>query len=212
MRGSAITPKARLMSVDPSLTCTGWALFSLHRQRLLGVGKLKALPPRVGMAERFRDLQRRLAECLDELNLGSHDFLVCEAPTTMRDPRAALLVEQVRALIEALARARGVNVPGRVNPRTVQQEVIGLRGKQLRRDVVKRSALQVVKTLYQKELEGLGFPTETEELRRHQDIVDAILIGNVAIARVHTAIQTGITPAELFESLVRKPVRLRMAS
>jgi hypothetical protein len=173
---------------------------------------MKALPPRVSMAERFRDLQGRLAACFADLELGPHDFLVCEAPTTMRDPRAALLVEQVRALIEALARARGVSVPGRVNPRTVQQEVIGLRGKQLRRDTVKHSALQVVRALYERELEALGFPTDPDELKRHQDIIDAILVGNVALARVHTAVRTGVSPAELFESLVRKLVRQRMAS
>lgn len=200
---------ARLMSVDPSLTCSGWALFSVGRQRLVAVGKLRSLPPHTPLAERLRDLQARFATCLDEMQLRRGDFLVCEAPTTMRDPRAALLVEQVRALFEALARERQLVVPGRVNPRTVHHEVMGLRGKQLPRKEIKAAATRIVATLYRKELAELGFSSDEAALRRHQDVVDAILVGNVALARIQTAQASGVPAEVIFESLVKKTVRHR---
>ncbi len=201
---------ARLMSVDPSLTCSGWALFSIGSQRLVAVGKLRSLPPHRPLAERLRNLQERFSTCLEDLKLNQDDFLVCEAPTTMKDPRAALLVEQVRALFETLARQRKLVVPGRVNPRSVHSEMMGLRGKQLPRDQIKASAVRVVATLYHKELSAMGFPTEESELQRHQDIVDAILVGSVALARIQTAKASGLSAEVVFESLVKRTPRLKV--
>jgi hypothetical protein len=67
--------------------------------------------------------------------------MVCEAATTVRDPHNALKVETVRAMFESVARGRLVGVPGRINPRSVQFEVMGLSGKQLPRAEVKDMAI-----------------------------------------------------------------------
>lgn len=179
----------RLLAVDPSLTCTGWALFAFEghgkpKEALLAVGTLKSLPPRIGLPARLLDLQQKIKLIFQSLRLGANDVLVCEAPTTMRDPRAAFKVEQVRGIFEALAREHGVDIPGRLNPRSVQYEVMGLRGKQLERKIVKETAVSIAKTLFAKELTHLGFNPEAPNLRRHQDVVDALLLGSLAASKL----------------------------
>ncbi len=200
----------RLLAVDPSLTCSGWALFEAQSGSLLGVGKIKSLPASHSLALRFEDLQTKITKCLGDLKLGQTDLLVCESQTTMRDPRAAFKVEQVRGMFETLARGRGLNVPGRVNPRTVHRELMGLKGKQLPRAQVKETAIFTVQALYQAELLSLGFPTSMQDLRRHQDVIDAILIGRLAVTRIQSATRTGIAPHEVFEAAVRQPFTMKV--
>jgi hypothetical protein len=155
------------------------------------------------------DLQTKVNQLLDGLGLGKNDFLICEAPTTMRDPRAALRVEQVRTIFESLARDRSVQVPGRLNPRTVQYEVMGLRGKQLTRAIVKDTAVQIVQTTFATSLHHLGFDPSVGNLKRNQDIVDALLVGALGLTRVQGA-RAGGAPAESFflERTVRGTRRL----
>ncbi|NMC63416.1 MAG: hypothetical protein GYA55_09655, partial [SAR324 cluster bacterium] len=102
-------------------------------------------------------------------------------------------------------------VPGRINPRSVQREVMGLKGKQLLRERVKETALLVVHALYEKELKALDFPSDKESLSKHQDIIDAILVGRLALIRVKSAIQAGMPPQRLFdEKLTGRRIRVRM--
>ncbi len=189
-----------LLAVDPSLTCSGWALFDVGSERVVSVGKLKSLGPKLGLQLRLADLQRRIEGLFVDFALSERDLLVAEAPTTMRDPRAAIKVEQVRTIFETLGRKRGVVVPGRLNPRSIHHELLGLRGKQRPRAEVKEMAVQVVSRLFPVQLNALNFPSNVEELRRHQDIVDALLIGYLGVARVRAAIQTGSAVTELFKS------------
>ncbi|MCB0332442.1 MAG: hypothetical protein KDD55_03015 [Bdellovibrionales bacterium] len=190
----------RFFAVDPSLTCSGWALFDFQDETLLAVGKVKSLPASEPISGRFEDLQTKIAHIYASLSLGKDDFVVCEAPTTMRDPRAALLVEQVRSIFETLARDRGASVPGRIHPRSVQYEVVGLRGKQLKREVVKSSALEVVSRLYGDALERIGFESSRSHLKKHQDVVDAVLIGAYGLSRISQAAATGQPFEEFFSS------------
>ena len=173
-----------LLAVDPSLTCSGWALFRVEDQRLLAVGKIKSLPASLAMADRLTDLQQKIGSILEKTSLNTNDVLVCEAQTTMRDPRAAFTVEQVRGIFESLARERGVRVPGRINPRTVQSEVLGLRGAQLKRDIVKASAREVAWQLYGGLFREFGLADGVDTLRAHQDVVDACLVGTSGVARI----------------------------
>ena len=189
----------RILSVDPSLTCSGWALFDIIREALLGVGKIRALGPKVSLNLRLKDLQTRVTELLDGLQFGAEDILVCEAQTTMRDPKAAIKVEQVRGIFETVARDRGVFVPGRVNPRTIHNEIMGLRGRQLARPIVKDTAVRLVEVQFRSQLAALGFPSDGGQLRKHQDIVDAILIGTFSVARIRHAVSAGFPLEELFE-------------
>jgi Holliday junction resolvasome RuvABC endonuclease subunit len=178
------------MAVDPSLTCSGWALLSIPAGEVLAVGKIKSAPPSFPMATRLERLQGSIKKVISDLELGDNDVLVCEAPTTMKDPLNALKVEQVRGLFESSGRNQGVQVPGRVNPRSVQYEVMGLKGKQAVRSEVKAAAVRTVQYLYSTTLEGFGLKTSDEELKRHQDIVDAILIGRFAVLRIQGAIES----------------------
>lgn len=163
------------------------------------------------MADRIGTLQERIAELLAGLRLGRNDVLICEEQTTMRDPRAAFMVEQVRGIFETLARSRDVVVPGRLNPRSVQHEVMGLRGRQLKREVVKEVASGIVKSVYGQTLQEMKFSLTAEHLRRNQDIVDAILIGSLGLARLRSAAQSGMTPGRLFEKQqIRSSVRRRV--
>ena len=176
-----------LLAVDPSLTCSGWALFRVGDGEVTSVGKIKGAPPSVPLTERLRAIQSTIETIFLKTGLGSQDLLVCEAPTTVKDPHNALKVEQVRTIFESVARARSVTVPGRINPRSVQQEVMGLYGKQLRRAEVKATAVKTAEYLYSPALRRLGLMQEGIPLSRHQDIVDALLIGRLALIRLQAA-------------------------
>lgn len=189
----------RLLAVDPSLTCSGWALFSLKKGELLGVGNLRALASALPLATRLADLQQRVDNLVRDLKLGSGDVLVCEAPTTMRDPRAALKVEQVRCIFESSARLRQLEVPGRINPRTVQHAQMGLRGPQLARPIVKANAVSTVQLGFGEALKRIGFASDERNLKRYQDIVDAVLLGSLAVTWITCADRSGIERAEYFE-------------
>ena len=183
-----------LLSIDPSLTCSGWALFSVAGGGIKAVGKVKADKPSIPLATRLEKLQTTISKMIEGLGLGAGDLLVCEAPTTMKDPHNAIKVEQVRGLFESLGRQRGVHVPGRINPRTVQYEIMGLKGKQLPRPEVKAAAVRTVEFLYADELQKLGL----SELKKHQDIVDAILIGRQALLHLEAARASNLPLESIF--------------
>lgn len=189
-----------LMAVDPSLTCSGWALFSIGEGEVLAVGKIKSAPPSIPLAIRLERLQGAIKNVVGNLALGDLDVLVCEAPTTMKDPHNSIKVEQVRGLFESTGRSRGVVVPGRVNPRSVQFEVMGLTGKQVAREEVKAAAVRTVQFLYAPTLRRLGLATAEENLKRHQDIVDAMLIGRFAVLRIQGALDAGQSLESVFET------------
>jgi Holliday junction resolvasome RuvABC endonuclease subunit len=187
-----------LLAVDPSLTCSGWALFAVDSAQILGVGKIRSLSASVPLAERLLDLQNKIDHVLTISSIGCNDVLVCEAPTTMRDPHAAIKVEQVRGLFEVAARARLAAVPGRINPRSVQFEVMGLKGKQLERAIIKETAAFVVGKLHGTRLKELGFKTDHLSLKKNQDIVDAILVGTTALHWISAARRGKQSLAEYF--------------
>ena len=198
---------ARLLAVDPSLTCSGWALFMVERGVLAAVGKVRSLPAQQAMAVRLADLQSKIGLLFDHLELGAGDVVLCEEQTTMRDPRAAFKVEQVRGMFEALARSRAADVPGRINPRSVQFEIMGLKGQQLPREQVKAMARHVVATTHGMALRELGVADGAEELKPHQDIVDAVLVGALGLTRIASAQQVGATLGEYFDQCVRSRAR-----
>jgi Holliday junction resolvasome RuvABC endonuclease subunit len=197
-----MTQYRSLFAVDPSLTCSGWALFSVRNGAVTAVGKIKSDPPAVPMSERLRSLQERIETIFSRLGLGPEDILVCEAATTVKDPHNALKVENVRSIFEAVARARSVAVPGRINPRSVHFEVMGLKGRQLPRHEIKAMALRTAEYLYQPELTKLGFAGE--DLKGHQDIVDALLIGRLALTRVQSAYDGGFPLEAVFQGSVQQ--------
>lgn len=178
----------RLLAVDPSLTCSGWSLFDFRTGELLAVGVFKSLGPTIALAKRLLDLQTRISQLLLEYKLGPRDILVCEGETSMKDPRAAIKVEQVRGIFETLARSTGLIVPGRISPRSVQSELLGLKGRQSSRKLVKTCAAGVVQAMVGKQLQRLGYGITIEALQRNQDIVDSILIGSLALSKVRTAL------------------------
>ncbi len=198
----------RLVAIDPSITCTGWALFDVQSERLLGVGKIKPLPSIHTLAIRLDNLQTQVNDLLKNLKLTKDDILICESPTSMKDPSAAFKVEQVRCIFEALARELNIQVPGRINPRTIQYEIMGLRGKQLERTIVKDLAVGIVEKTQKNNLERIGFSSSSENLKKHQDIVDAILIGSLAISRVKSALASD-TPVDLYLRSLERVVSRR---
>lgn len=196
-----------LIAIDPSLTCSGWALFGIASGTLLGVGKIKPPGPDTSLPSRLESLQRAVSELLDQLDLDRRDLMVCEAPTTMRDPKAALKVEQVRSIFESVARQREVRVPGRLNPRTVQYELMGLRGKQLARNIIKKTAIKIIEGTFKGPLERLNFEVTERNLARNQDIVDAILVGQLAVHRVKTGSVGALDLDSLFEERTNRAFR-----
>lgn len=183
---SNLSKNARILAVDPSLTCSGWAMFYLSTEKLIAVGKIKSLPPTYSMPERLKDFQDKVRKLYLEAKLTKDDIVICEAPTTIRDPRAAFAVEQIRCIFEDLAREKNATVPGRINPRTVHADVLGMKGKQALRVHVKQGAVTACWHLFGEELLGLGVIAAgagEDALKKHQDIVDAVLIGYVAMRK-----------------------------
>lgn len=188
-----------ILAIDPSLTCSGWALFDYESERLLGVGKIRSLPPSEGLANRLSDIQIRVEKLVGTLGLGHNDVLITEGETSILNPHGAFKVERVRSIFEAVARNLNIEVPGRINPRSLQSELLGLRGAQAKREIVKKVACETVKSLFATQLSQLGFQADLDKLSVHQDIVDAILIGVFAHSKIRYAIQMNQTIESAFE-------------
>ena len=153
----------------------------------MAVGTLAPPGPTLPMPHRMQKLQSSVEMLFDELLLCPGDVLVCEGPAPLvKNPQSALKVEGVRGLFETLARGRGLEVPGRVNPRTVQSELLGMKGKQLPRIQVKEWARATAMQLFGEELK------EITNGKISQDIIDAVLIGSFLLARLKIAEKTGM--------------------
>jgi len=186
-----------LLAIDPSLTASGWALFGLERGDLQKLGAMRAPGAELPLAERLSSLQRLVKALVLDLQLGEGDILLCEGPAPLvLNPMSALKVERVRSIFESVARTHGVLVPGRLNPRTVQTELLGLRGKQLARKDVKQIAMQIATQLYGKQLDQLAKKAGARRLS--QDMVDAVLVGTLALTRIRGAQFAGRSIEEAF--------------
>lgn len=179
-----------LIAVDPSLTASGWACFSLASGDPIAVGLISPPGATTPLANRLAWLQDAVTSVLRRCPVSEGDVLICEGPAPLvRNPQSALKVEGVRGIFEAVARAEGLNVPGRINPRTVQSELLGMRGKQLARAEVKAWARATAMRLYGTILEELlGNAHERKTIS--QDILDALLIGTVAATRIQLAVRS----------------------
>lgn len=201
-----------LLAVDPSLSGSGWALFSVASARPLALGLVTPPPASVPLALRLAQLQSEVDSLLHGLVLGERDYLICEGPAPLvKNPLSALKVEHVRGIFETIARSRGLTVPGRLNPRTVQTELLGMRGRQLARREVKEHARAAAGRLFGPELSSL--PVSGVSAKRvPQDVIDALLIGAVAVARVQLSLRVGGSICETFEGLadsLRRSTSLR---
>jgi len=189
----------RLLAIDPSLICSGWAFYTVSTGELLGVGNVRTLGTDCPLSKRLGVLQERVQSLYKTLDLDTNDVLICEDVTSVLDPSATSKLEQVRGIFETLARHFKVLVPGRVHPRSVQFEVLGLYGKQLNRKLVKESAVDVAIRLFSKHLAQIGFDPSSKNLKRNQDIVDALLIGSLGLTRIKQAMQVNIGIEEFFD-------------
>jgi len=194
----------RLLAIDPSLTCSGWALFSLADGQPLAAGVISPPGSDIVLSLRLAELQNRVTDLFAHYSLGSSDVLVCEGPAPLvLNPSSALKVEQVRGIFEGVARMHKLCVPGRVNPRTVQTELLGLRGRQLSRKEVKDSARVLVEKMFAQFLDAFGYndkgKTKGKSTVLSQDIVDALLIGALAVGKVQIGMRSNMPLEEAFE-------------
>ena len=174
---------------------SGWALFSMGSGLPQAVGILRAPNSKIVLAKRLAHLQKDIESLFSTLNLKSGDMCICEGPAQLtRNPMSSLKLERVRGIFETVARHRSVLVPGRINPRTIQAELLGMSGKQVSRIIVKESAREVVRRLYRDILPVLAERCLT---KRHikkipQDIIDALLLGALAVPRLQFCIKSGV--------------------
>lgn len=188
-----------LFAVDPSLTSSGWALFSLKAGKPTAAGIITPPGTELALADRLETLQKKIRETLCMLNLGDGDVLVCEGPAPLvLNPNSSLKVEQVRSIFEAVARDMGMRVPGRLNPRTVQSELLGLKGPQIPRAEVKKSAREVASRLFNKQLAEMTYFNVRRGRQLPQDIVDALLVGSVASSRIQLGVRQKLQIEEVF--------------
>ena len=190
-----------LLAVDPSLTASGWAMFRLNDGLLTAVGLIEPPGPKEFLASRFNALQQHVRDLFEKLELEAGDFMVCEGPAPLvRNPQSAIKVEGVRGIFESVARSHGVSVPGRINPRTVQSEILGMKGRQLARATVKEWSRAAAVRLYERELRQFFNCPAGVFSEISQDIIDAMLIGTVAVSRVQVAVRTKSTVESVFVS------------
>lgn len=184
-----------LLAVDPSLTSTGWACFSLHDGQPFASGLVTPPGPKVSLPHRMSVLQSAVTSIITGLGCQSGDVLICEGPAPLvKNPQSAIKVEGVRGVFEAVARSVGMDVPGRLNPRTVQSELLGMRGKQLGRQEVKAWARETANRLFNQKFADIVPPScRTKDGTVSQDIIDALLIGAVAVSRVQVALKAGVS-------------------
>lgn len=192
----------KILAVDPSLRSTGWALFDFKTKIPLAIGTIKSEDASISLSERLRVLQNEIESLYTELNLVADDILVCEGPAPLvLNPHTALKVEHVRGIFETIARGKGIHVPGRINPRTWQSELLGLRGPQLPRKEVKELSLLTAKRLFPEmfasEKKG-NEKNSQKEVQGIQDIADALLIGCLAKSKLEMAQKTGTDLAAVF--------------
>lgn len=182
---------SKLLSIDPSLTQSGWALFCLNTARPLATGVIAPPGTELNLSKRYDILQLQVLELLQSLKLKSGNYLICEGPAPLvKNPNSALKVEGVRGIFESVARAQGLSVPGRINPRSVQAEILGMRGKQLERKLVKEWARATAERLFKDEIPNIA--------TLQQDIIDALLIGALGLSRINSALRAKADPATFF--------------
>lgn len=187
----------RLLAIDPSLTASGWALFSLASGKPQQAGVIHPPKSSYPLSYRLKKLQEEVEALLSELSFASSDILVCEAAATIiRNPLSAMKVERVRGIFETVARSNGCIVPGRINPRTVQSELLGMSGQQLPRKVVKEQARIVAEKLFPQ----IVTSKDKNKAKLPQDVIDALLIGEVALGRIRIAGQTKSPLTAVFTS------------
>ncbi len=179
-----------LIAIDPSLSQSGWCLFSMDSEIPKAYGIIKPKPEKGFLGDRLLSLQSQIEELFRSLPLSKGDILICEGPAPITlNPSSSIKVEQVRGIFEAIGRGMHLHVPGRVNPRTVQTELLGLHGKQRKREEVKEVARKVVKSI-------IGICPD--QVSMEQDVVDSILIGLISISRVKRAQVSGMSLVEMF--------------
>lgn len=196
-----LNSKSKLLAVDPSLRATGWAIFRIQDSAPISVGVISAPPAEFLLAERLHLVQSLIEELLESFQFGKGDVLICEGPApAVLNPESTLKVERVRGIFETLGRYRGVVVPGRINPRTVQTELLGMKGKQKPRVEVKAWAREIADRLYPGHVtEGLWKESEGRKKKiLPQDIIDALLIGSVALSKLHLALASGTSLESAF--------------
>ncbi|MDR2338329.1 MAG: hypothetical protein LBE20_06795 [Deltaproteobacteria bacterium] len=190
----------KLLAIDPSLTSTGWVLFDLQTGTIRQFGILNDPGPKIVLARRLAILQQEIEALLSAVELQAGDVLVCEGPAHLvLNPQSALKVEHVRGMFEVLARKRGVDVPGRVNPRIIHTEILGLKGKQVKRAEVKKIARSVAERLFVKEFaNNQNNKLNSRRKVLSQDIIDAALIGAFCITQIDLCQKLKIDLAEAF--------------
>lgn len=189
-----------LLAIDPSLTASGWSLFCFETDKPKAVGVLTPPKSSVPLSERLAVLQKAIAQLLADHALGQRDVMICEGPAPLvLNPQSSLKVERVRSIFEALARECGMAVPGRLNPRTVQTELLGMRGRQLARIEVKRCARETAERLFSADLPHLFAADDKKKVS--QDIIDALLIGTLSVSKIRLASSAGLSLEEAFTAL-----------
>jgi hypothetical protein len=85
---------------------------------------------------------------------------------------------------------------------------MGLYGKQIPRNEVKAAAVQTACALYGGDLHRIGLCSgDASSLRRHQDIVDAVLVGRFALTKCSAAFDGGFSLEDMFVETSRKSRR-----
>lgn len=174
----------RVLAIDPSLISSGWALFRTSPRRCIGFGTIRTEQIKC-LESRLRSIQTQVKDLYTNINLSADDLVLVEDATKFIDPLNLIKVERVRAIFEVLARYSEIQTE-RIHARTIQRFVMGLTGRQLKREIVKACARQTAWVLYQSELKKIHGIKTVDDMKCCQDIVDALLIGHYATSELYS--------------------------
>lgn len=160
---------SKVFSVDPSVSSLGWAIMQVSG-RLVDAGVLK-YSSKNSICERIQFILREVNDLIQYYKLGPTDYCVLESSAGIINPRSFLALERVRSSVEALAIIKGLRVIGRINPRSLQSKMLGLK-KMEKRDFVKSAIRSFVIQEFRSFFDG----NRLDISRVEQDLFDAVIL------------------------------------
>ncbi|MCS6961758.1 MAG: crossover junction endodeoxyribonuclease RuvC [Deltaproteobacteria bacterium] len=160
----------KVLAVDPSSSSLGWAIIDT-REIPLDAGVFYYNTD-ISISNRVKHIVNEIKHIIDCYNLKRGDYFVVESSAGCINPRTFLILERIRGAGEAVALLNGLTVLGRINPRSIHVNLLGIK-KSLARVFVKSA----IRSYVEKQFSAFLKSAEIEVIPKNQDVFDALLLG-----------------------------------
>ncbi|MEM4379811.1 MAG: crossover junction endodeoxyribonuclease RuvC [Thermoplasmatales archaeon] len=160
----------KVLAVDPSSSSLGWAILKVKGE-IVDVGVLY-YSSKDSVSTRVKLIVREMHRIIHDYRLGGEDYFVTESSAGLVNPRSFLVLERVRGAVEAVAHLCGLQVLGRINPRSLHRSLLGIQ-----KCVDRKTVKFYIREFISKEF-GLALRKLHVEIKpANQDLFDALLVG-----------------------------------